>query len=299
MKLSDGVRKEILHNIRDFCRTVRKVDPEEVLSFILSEGYLRSQADYYISVMRKTLASIEGKKILEIGSGYGFFLIYGIKELEWDLYGIEPGRGEFAGRWEIAKEMLKQNGISQERLICSVGEDIRLESNSYDVVICNAVLEHVMDPQKVVQEAYRVLKPGGALIFNIPNYRWFYEGHYDMFWFPFISKSIARKYARLRGRDPKYIEHLNFLTPYKVKNIVKNIPGAKICLPLEYLSDEFMLQKVKGYIECMKERNNRGKAVYFINSFYYIASNKPFKWLIGLLATLTGIHHEIHLVIKK
>jgi SAM-dependent methyltransferase len=41
--------------------------------------------------------------------------------------------------------------------------------NSYDVILCNHVLEHIPDDTKAMQELYRVLKPGGMGIFQIPQ----------------------------------------------------------------------------------------------------------------------------------
>ena len=43
------------------------------------------------------------------------------------------------------------------------------EDNSYDVIFCNHVLEHIEDDKKAMQELYRVLKPGGFGIFQIPQ----------------------------------------------------------------------------------------------------------------------------------
>ena len=47
--------------------------------------------------------------------------------------------------------------------------NLPFEDNSYDVILCNHVLEHIPDDTKAMQELYRVLKPGGLGIFQIPQ----------------------------------------------------------------------------------------------------------------------------------
>lgn len=46
--------------------------------------------------------------------------------------------------------------------------DIKLPDNTYDVVICNHVLEHVNDVNKAFSEIKRILKPGGWAILLVP-----------------------------------------------------------------------------------------------------------------------------------
>ena len=46
--------------------------------------------------------------------------------------------------------------------------DIPFEEASFDMVFCNHVLEHVTDDAKVMSEIYRVMKPGGWGILQIP-----------------------------------------------------------------------------------------------------------------------------------
>ena len=41
--------------------------------------------------------------------------------------------------------------------------------NQYDIIFCNHVLEHIPDDTKAMQELYRVLKPGGMAILQIPQ----------------------------------------------------------------------------------------------------------------------------------
>ena len=47
--------------------------------------------------------------------------------------------------------------------------NLPFEDNSYDIILCNHVLEHIPDDTKAMQELYRVLKPGGMGIFQIPQ----------------------------------------------------------------------------------------------------------------------------------
>ncbi|MAW93987.1 MULTISPECIES: class I SAM-dependent methyltransferase [unclassified Leeuwenhoekiella] len=47
--------------------------------------------------------------------------------------------------------------------------DLPFDDNSYDIILCNHVLEHIPDDTKAMQELYRVLKPGGMAILQIPQ----------------------------------------------------------------------------------------------------------------------------------
>ena len=47
--------------------------------------------------------------------------------------------------------------------------DLPFDDNSYDIIFCNHVLEHIPDDKKAMQELYRVLKPNGMGIFQIPQ----------------------------------------------------------------------------------------------------------------------------------
>lgn len=47
--------------------------------------------------------------------------------------------------------------------------NLPFEDNSYDIILCNHVLEHIPDDTKAMQELYRVMRPGGYGIFQIPQ----------------------------------------------------------------------------------------------------------------------------------
>ena len=47
--------------------------------------------------------------------------------------------------------------------------NLPFKDDSYDVIFCNHVLEHIPDDTKAMQELYRVLKPGGYGVFQVPQ----------------------------------------------------------------------------------------------------------------------------------
>lgn len=50
-------------------------------------------------------------------------------------------------------------------------------SGSLDLVVCSAILEHLDDPERMLQEVHRVLAPGGTCFITVPSWRgkWFLE----------------------------------------------------------------------------------------------------------------------------
>jgi len=137
-----------------------------------------------------------------------------------DVVGIEPGASAgFEGRYERAIELLESNLITnaRTRLLDATAENLPFDDNTFDAVISVAVLEHVRDLDVSMREAIRVLKPGGLLWANVPNYNSIYEGHYDVFWIPHVTKGVAKRYVGLFGRDPSFVDELNFTTPKMFK----------------------------------------------------------------------------------
>lgn len=91
---------------------------------------------------------------------------------------------------------------------------IPLEDNEFDVVFCNHVLEHVEDAKKCMSELYRVMKPGGWGIFQVPQDLTREETYED----PSIVTPEEREkhfwqkdHVRLFGLDyPKWLESVGF-----------------------------------------------------------------------------------------
>lgn len=83
----------------------------------------------------------------------------------------------FAPEQEFYKRFKKQTNIDYTTTdllspLADVKADIcnlPFDDNAYDIIFCNHVLEHITDDTKAMQELYRVLKPGGMGIFQIPQ----------------------------------------------------------------------------------------------------------------------------------
>lgn len=299
MKMSEEVRQAIVRNMAEFCRTVRKVDPEEALSFIVADQYLSSQADYYAQAFERVGIDPRTSRILEVGSGYGFFLSHARSVLGWNIWGIEPGEEEFSGRSELAAEILRSNGVEAGRLLRSAGEGLCFKTGSFDAVISNDVLEHVVDPEAVVRESARVLRRGGLLAFNMPNYRWIYEGHYNTPWIPAMSKPLARRYVSFLGRDPAYVDTLNFLSPRIVKRMLAKVPELRLVHPLEEGCADFLPLRIGAYLDAADSRERKGPSLHVFRALHWLSVRSAFKGAMRRFASVTGVYHEMHLTGTK
>jgi len=77
-------------------------------------------------------------------------------------------------------------------MTCDIG-NIPIKDNSVDVIINQAVLEHVPDPQKVVSEIHRILKPGGVVYCAIPFIQGFHASPYDFTRYTFEGMKLLFK----------------------------------------------------------------------------------------------------------
>jgi ubiquinone/menaquinone biosynthesis C-methylase UbiE len=105
---------------------------------------------------------------------------------------------------EREKELLDRAGVvigcdvdsvslNKESSIHRVGcnlEQLSFASNSFDLVSCNMVVEHLQRPEEVFKEFFRVLKPGGKALILTPNlYHWtMMLSHLTPHWFHVLAR---------------------------------------------------------------------------------------------------------------
>ena len=106
----------------------------------------------------------KGKMALEVGCGGGI-LTESLAREGAQATGIDLAETPL----KIAAQHAEQAGLSIEYLAQNVEDLARERPHSYDVVACCEALEHVPNPQLVIDCCAKLLKPGGTLFFSTIN----------------------------------------------------------------------------------------------------------------------------------
>lgn len=189
---------------------------------------------------------LKGKKLLDLGSGWGFLLVpanaHGAV-----VFGIDPKKE----RVQISKMRLAMHGIDAN-LFSGIGENLPFKNDTFDAIHCSSVLEHVQDPLKVIDEMIRILKPGGLCWIYAPNYLFPYDAHYRLFWIPFLPRTIAKLYLRLRGRPTSYLNELNWTTYFSTHRHLQKLNVEIINLQEERIRNpELIVSRWRWFIAKM------------------------------------------------
>jgi SAM-dependent methyltransferase len=84
-------------------------------------------------------------------------------------------------------------------LFCD-GHDVPFRDGSVDAVVVQAVLEHVADPVRCVEEIHRVLKPGGLVYSEIPFMQQVHQAGYDFTRFSHLGqRRLFRRFSELES----------------------------------------------------------------------------------------------------
>jgi SAM-dependent methyltransferase len=137
----------------------RKIRPEMIFR-------LRTRARLAASAARRYLGNREGLRILDMGCAEGRTLA----EMDRLLPGSRMLGIEYSPELIEAADGLAENIVLRRGDITHLPDDI--EPGSFDMVTALAVLEHLVSPVAAVEQAARVLRPGGIFVATSPSPAW-------------------------------------------------------------------------------------------------------------------------------
>jgi len=100
------------------------------------------------------------------------------KKIEVNSKTLDLGYGDGAFLKLLEREKINSKGYDYDTINFE-NEKIPEVSNSIDFITCNSVIEHLNDVSNLMNETYRILKPGGKLILITPNFQYDYKQFYD------------------------------------------------------------------------------------------------------------------------
>jgi len=128
---------------------------------------LRSVGNFHVELMRRAWSrDLAGARLADLGCGGGHAAIE-LSRMGAHVTGIDRSSEGV----KVASERAREESLSTE-FRCADLRDSGLPSEKFDFVIMTDVLEHIEQPEQGIQEAARLLRPGGALFVNTFNRTW-------------------------------------------------------------------------------------------------------------------------------
>jgi 2-polyprenyl-3-methyl-5-hydroxy-6-metoxy-1,4-benzoquinol methylase len=159
----------------------------------------QKKANKILSVLKDYLGeSGESLCLLDVGCSAGIMTSELSKIFKSSLgIDIDETAVQYASKW-----------FSSETLNFAIQDSMNmaLEDNSFNVVVCNHVYEHVPDANLLFAEIYRVLKPNGICYFAAGNRLDIKEHHHNLPFLSIVPKFVAHVYLRVMKKGKYYYE---------------------------------------------------------------------------------------------
>lgn len=122
------------------------------------------QQSYIKRVWKFMIKKPSSQVLLDVGTGSGYIALTAAKEKLKKVIGVDLTPGSI----EKLKEIKKKSKLNNLELILAPAEKTNLASSCVDILVANAILEHIAEESKTIKEWKRVLKPGGRMMVTVP-----------------------------------------------------------------------------------------------------------------------------------
>ncbi len=140
-----------------------------------------------IEKMAEVAGLAEGSEIADVGTGTGF-VAAGLAPRVKRVIGIDNA----SAMLRVAHENLDYLGVSNAELLVGDLAVLPLADNSVDAAFANMVLHHAVDPDAMLKEMARIVRPGGMIVLTDEvehSYEWMREEHADV-WLGFTREQV-------------------------------------------------------------------------------------------------------------
>ena len=174
----------------------------------------------------KTRLQGSDARVLDLGTRTGGLLTAAAERAD-QVIGID-----IAFRWLIiARKRLEEAGQSAQ-LVCCCAEFLPFRESSFDLVLAENVLEHTAQPQQLIEEAHRVMKPGGVFFATTWNRLALApEPHLRLWGVGWLPRQMAKSYVKLR-KGVSY-DHVRLLSAFQLARLLRrsSLQPCAILLP--------------------------------------------------------------------
>ena len=194
-----------------------RTDKQYRAYFMAVMGSERARHTYQrrLVTVKRLANGFQGKRILDIGCGYGFRTI-GIAKGESDLViGIDMDEDRVNDALNYANRL----DLKNVEFKVMNAESLEFASNSFDIVLADEMIHHADNLQTVISEMYRVTKQGGVTVISDHN-KWSFPSEIMRFFYfgrnrekVFSARQIYRLFKTTYFRDIEY-KHIIFTLPF-------------------------------------------------------------------------------------
>ena len=120
-------------------------------------------------------------------------------------------------------------GEHRPSFLVASGEQLPFLDDVFDAVVCNHVYEHVADPDTLMREIRRVLRPEGVCYFAAGHTLQLIEPHHRVPFLSWLPRPAADALMRATGRGQRYEER--FLPPWRLRSLFEGFTHAELVSP--------------------------------------------------------------------
>jgi methionine biosynthesis protein MetW len=206
--------------IRDYVQYLKQCSSMETKGFTNKIFYAKNFAKSLdpntsdrLQTVVKVLASSHSHRLLDIGCGDGS-LVSLLKDIYDEIYGIDIADEAVASAIERGIKAITVDIDS---------EDLPFQDNYFDVVYCGDLIEHLYDPDHLIDEIKRTLVPGGTCVLSTPNLASWLNRLVLLFGFqPFNTEvSLRRNVGKLRAKEEEVSGHIRVFPYRSLKELIE------------------------------------------------------------------------------